>query len=211
VPAVTLSSLNTIDCVETTTVEAPQQENIPITALPKLVWLGTALFVTNVVVGACLLLTPTPEGTDPFGKEVQSSESAASKMSPFTPTVDTAKRRVKLAAKAIPSEFVASPTEEEVSAYSNGSLDIPRSSPQANELDIPRTSRVNYEQLELRLRTENAVYRPSEPASSKGILNVSTGNYSYDMPRASERVRQTNQEAAPRVGMQKDKNFVVIN
>jgi hypothetical protein len=158
-----------------------------------------------------MLITPNLD-IDPFGAEVQSYDAASSKISPFTEVVDTSRHQVRLAAKARPVLFVPSP--EEVYA----SLDLPASTPRSAELNLPRTSSRQldlprtssreldirrasvrelsipratraYEQLNLPVRTENAVYRTSErtavPASAVDV--------------------------APRRASEREKNFVVIN
>jgi hypothetical protein len=183
---------------------------MPITALPKLVWVGSALFVTNLLVGIGMLITPSLD-TDPYGREVQAYDSTSSKISPFMRTVDSTKHKVRLAAKAVPVTFVPAPVEEETSAYTNASLDLPRSSAKANELDIPRTSR-GYQQLDLPVRTENALYRPADRSASPNTLKVSSGADSYNLPRSSERaIRSNKADMTVLPEAQKEKNFVVIN
>ena len=183
----TITSLDPIACTEQTAPVDTPEESISWRALPKLVWVGGALFVTNLLFGLGMLITPNLE-TDPFGAEVRSYDVATGKISPFTEVVDTKKRPVRLAAKAHPVTFV--PTEEDLSTYA--SLEVPTSTARINELELKRTSarelniprssvRPAYQELDIPVRTENAVYQPG------------------------------GSDIAPRVKSEREKNSVVIN
>src|SRR5215203_5929990 len=134
-----------VECVE---------ERIPLTALPKLVWVGAALFTANVLVGIGMWVTPN-RTTDPYGREV-THDSSYTKPSPFTEVVDTTRHRVRLAAKVRPASIVASP--ENTDAYA-ASLDVPLS---AGALDMPVTTE-RHQQLDIPVRTAAAVYPSGGP------------------------------------------------
>jgi hypothetical protein len=185
------------------------------------------MFAVNVVIGLGMLITPTLEA-DVYGAEVRTVYAASAKPSPFTEVVDTRKHQVRLAAKARPVTFVPAPVED---VYA--SLDMPRASAmyerldlpratrtsheQQQQLDIPRSSRAAYQQLDMRVRTEPAVYRPDRFGNS-GSVKVFDGARSYDMPRATSMPRSTERavqqgvgDVAPRRASERDKKFVVIN
>ena len=83
-------------------------EKISIWKLPKLLWVGLALFSINIVIGTGTLDTPEIQA-DVYGKEVRSAYSDGSpKPSPFVETIDTAKHKVRLAAKLYPASFTVS-------------------------------------------------------------------------------------------------------
>jgi hypothetical protein len=107
---VTLSPVNTTYYPEQTTNVDDAVERISIWNLPKLVWVGTALFCANLLIGTGVLVTPGI-ATDVYGKEVHSAYVTSSKPSPFTETVDVAKHKVQLAAKIRPVSFVPGPQE----------------------------------------------------------------------------------------------------
>lgn len=202
----TITSLDTTACNGTEVRAEASEERVPLAALPKMVWLGAGLFTANLIIGFALSITPSLS-TDPYGREVQGYDSASAKMSPFTQVVDTSRHKVKLAAKARPVTFV--PAAEDLSAYESASLDLPRSTPSqldlprasSRQLDIPRVSRA-YQELDIPVRTERAVYRPGEQGSS---ANVYGNGRSYDMPKRSERPV----DVTPRRTTEKD--LVVIN
>ena len=215
----TLTSLDPITCAEQVAPTQVAEERIPLSSLPKLVWVGGALFVANLVIGLGMIITPNLEA-DPYGAEVRSYDVAAGKMSPFSELVDTKRRPVRMAAKARPVTFV--PVEEDMSTYA--SLDLPSSTPRTAELDLartssrqldlPRASTRAYQQLDMPVRTEHAVYRPGESTSA---LKVHDNTVQYDMPRTSyvqrsiERLRpqQIPGDVAPR--RVSEKSSVVIN
>jgi hypothetical protein len=219
---VTITTVNPIGCTEQVPPSQVAEERIPLSSLPKLVWVGGTLFVANLVIGLGMLITPNLE-TDPYGAEVRSYDVASGKMSPFTEVVDTKRRPVRMAAKARPVTFV--PAEEDTSTYA--SLDLPSSMPRSAELDlspassrqldIPLASARVYEQLNMPVRTEHAVYRPGESTRSTTPLKVYDNTSQYDMPRSTyvqrsidrTRPQQTPLDVAPR--RVSEKSSVVIN
>jgi hypothetical protein len=107
VVAVTISVFNPSNYLEPAT-RVEDFEKISIWRLPKLIWIGLALFCTNIVIGTGVLETPEIH-MDVYGKEVQSAYVAgAPKPSPFAVTVDTAKHKVRLAEKLYPASFTVS-------------------------------------------------------------------------------------------------------
>lgn len=187
----TVTTLDTVgyEQNETATVRAEEQDRIPLTALPKLVWVAGSLFVLNLMFGIGMLITPNLE-TDPYGKEVEASDAASSKISPFTQTIDTEKRKVRVAAKLNPVTFVP-PTQDEFLAMTTTPADVApmraseleRQATRSRQLDLPRTSRVAHD-LDLPVRTEHAVYHPGGPSSN---------------------------DISPRRNSEREKQFVVIN
>jgi hypothetical protein len=104
--AVTLSLTNSVSPEET--IEQGDTGTISIWKLPKLLWVGLAVFSMNIVVGAGILATPEVQ-TDLYGKEVQDvSTKEFPKPSPFDVTIETAKHKVRLAEKLYPSAFTVS-------------------------------------------------------------------------------------------------------
>jgi hypothetical protein len=87
----------------------------------------------------------------------------------------------------------------------------------SRQLDIPRASARAYEQLDMPVRTEHAVYRPGESTRSTTPLKVYDNTRQYDMPRSTyvqrgidrTRPQQTPVDVAPR--RVSEKSSVVIN
>lgn len=147
----TLSLVNTTDYPEQRNHVDDAVERISIWNLPKLIWVGTALFCANLLIATGALVTPGT-AADVFGKEVNSAYVTSSKPSPFTETVDVAKHKVRLAAKIRPVSFVPGPQElTEPASMESGSIGFA----------IPA-------------RTEPAVYRQSSQSAdtSARIYNV---------------------------------------
>jgi hypothetical protein len=135
--AVTLSVLNPSNYPELA-LPAEDSEKISIWKLPKLLWIGLAIFFLNIVIGTGTLKTPEIQ-IDAYGKEVQRAYASGTlKPSPFAVTVDTAKHKVRLAAKVYPASFTFSA--------------VGQTQPTSYEGDLP-------------VRTEPAVYtQGSQPA-----------------------------------------------
>ena len=224
--AVALTNADTTICEQTTNPAETREQRIPLSRLPKLVWIGSAMFALNVVIGVGMLITPNLEA-DVYGAEVRTVYAASAKPSPFTEVVDTRKHQVRLVAKARPVTFVPAPVEDVYASLEMprasemyDRLDMPRatrtSQEQQQQLDIPRASRTAYQQLDMRVRTEAALYRPdAQPArfgNSSSVKVYETGR-SYDMPRATSMPRSTERatDVAPRRASERDKKFVVIN
>lgn len=194
---VSISTLDPAGCEERQGCAETPEDHIPLSSLPKLVWLGGVLFTANLLVGFGMWATPTLM-TDPFGQEVHASDSASSKPSPFTSVVDTTRHKARLAAKATPVAFV--PTPESTDIYAAAALDMPRGTTQS----------LDRSQLDLPVRTERAAYRSSvSPSDSKRLSDTSGTMY---MPVRTERaVYDSTADAAPRRSSESQKKFVVIN
>jgi hypothetical protein len=224
---VALNNADTTICEQKPVQNEPREQRIPLSRLPKLVWIGSALFAVNVVIGVGMLITPTLEA-DVYGSEVRTGYTASAKPSPFTEVVDTRKHQVRLAAKARPVTFVPAPVED---VYA--SLDLPRASAmydrldlpratrtsqeQSQQLDIPRASRATYQQLDMRVRTEAAVYRPTSQPARLGNSSTVKVYEGYDMPRATSMPRSTERavhgsvDVAPRRTSERVNKVTVIN
>jgi hypothetical protein len=130
-----------------TSAAVPGDERISIWCLPKLVWVSAALLITNVLVGIGMFNAPDIQA-DLYGHEVPAVSAASLKPSPFTPVVDTTKRKVQVAERLRPVFAEPTPFEPQltdVHAAAALSLDIPSASKTAHQLDLPA-------------RTQNAVY-----------------------------------------------------
>jgi len=193
-----------LTALETTTYREPKTsaddagEKLPIGQLPKSAWVGAALFVINLTIGIGMLVTPDMQ-TDVYGHDAVDGRgvyAGSSKPSPFAEVVDTTKHKVRLAAKLRPVVFEAvPPMEGQPAAVETAST----------SLDIPRASRAY--QLDMPVRTENAVYGSNSRVISNASVNV------YDTDRhywGSEPGLHQTTNVTPRVSERENK-FVVIN
>jgi hypothetical protein len=176
-----VTTLEPISCEEQKVPVRADEERIPLSALPKLVWAGGALFAMNLLIGMGMFMTSNLE-IDPFGKEVQSYDAASSKISPFTETVDTKKRKVRTAAKLTPATFVPAPQDEFLASngtpveYTSGwsrATELEREASRSRELTLPRSSRA-YQELDLPVRTERAVYSPDSATKTYSAVDAVT-------------------------------------